>query len=78
VQQLKWLFFLDLSMVDRRSHDDLRKVYLHLKAPRFDLHRQQPVALAGVHRRRRGREAAEACRRPEGRYMSVEFDSEAA
>jgi hypothetical protein len=36
---LKWLFFLDLSMVDRRLHDDLRKIYLHLKAPRFDLHR---------------------------------------
>jgi hypothetical protein len=32
-------FFLDLSMVDRRLHDDLRKIYLHLKAPRFDLHR---------------------------------------
>jgi hypothetical protein len=30
---------LDLSMVDRRLHDDLRKIYLHLKAPRFDLHR---------------------------------------
>ena len=26
-------------MVDRRLHDDLRKIYLHLKAPRFDLHR---------------------------------------
>jgi hypothetical protein len=39
VFELKWLFFLDLSMVDRRSHDDLRKIYLHLKAPRFDLHR---------------------------------------
>jgi hypothetical protein len=39
--ELKRLFFLDLSMVDRRLHDDLRKIYLHLKAPRFDLHRQQ-------------------------------------
>jgi hypothetical protein len=39
VFELKWLFFLDLSMVDRRLHDDLRKIYLHLKAPRFDLHR---------------------------------------
>jgi hypothetical protein len=28
-----------LTMVDRRLHDDLRKIYLHLKAPRFDLHR---------------------------------------
>jgi hypothetical protein len=27
-------------MVDRRLHDDLRKIYLDLKAPRFDLHRQ--------------------------------------
>jgi hypothetical protein len=29
------LFFLDLSMVDRRLHDDLRlrKIYSHLKAP---------------------------------------------
>jgi hypothetical protein len=26
-------------MVDRRLHDDPRKTYLHLKAPRFDLHR---------------------------------------
>jgi hypothetical protein len=26
-------------MVDRLLHDDLRKIYLHLKAPRFDLHR---------------------------------------
>jgi hypothetical protein len=24
--RLKWLFFLDLSMVDRRLHDDLRKI----------------------------------------------------
>jgi hypothetical protein len=39
VFELKWLFFLDLSIVDRRLHDDLRKIYLHLKAPRFDLHR---------------------------------------
>jgi hypothetical protein len=36
--ELKWLFFLDLSMVDRRLHDDLRKIYLRLRAPRFDLH----------------------------------------
>jgi hypothetical protein len=28
-----------MSMVDRRLHDDLRKIYLHLKAPRFDLRR---------------------------------------
>jgi hypothetical protein len=39
VFELKWPFFLDLSMVDRRLHDDLRKIHLHLKAPRFDLHR---------------------------------------
>jgi hypothetical protein len=26
-------------MVDRRLHDDPRKIYLHLKAPRLDLHR---------------------------------------
>jgi hypothetical protein len=36
---LKRPFFLDLSMVDRRLHDDLRRIYLHLKAPRFDLRR---------------------------------------
>jgi hypothetical protein len=30
----KWLFLLDLSMVDRR----IRKKYLNLKAPRFDVH----------------------------------------
>jgi hypothetical protein len=37
----RWVlpFFLDLSMVDRRLHNDLRKLYLYLKAPRFDLHR---------------------------------------
>jgi hypothetical protein len=34
-----WTLCLDLSMVDRRLHDDLRKVFLDLKAPRFDLHR---------------------------------------
>jgi hypothetical protein len=44
VFELKWLFFLDLSMVDRRLHDDLRKIYLHLKAPRFDLHRTPVTA----------------------------------
>jgi hypothetical protein len=38
VVDLKWLFFLDLSMVDRRLRDDLRKICLLLKAPRFDLH----------------------------------------
>jgi hypothetical protein len=43
VFELKWLFFLDLSIVDRRLHDDLRKIYLHLKAPRFDLHRHSTV-----------------------------------
>ncbi len=32
-------FFLDLSTVDRRLHDDLRKIFLHLEAPRFDLYR---------------------------------------
>jgi hypothetical protein len=32
-------------MVDRRLHDDLRKIYLHLKAPRFDLHRTQSDGL---------------------------------
>jgi hypothetical protein len=32
-----------LPMVDRRLHDDLRKIYLHLKAPRFDLHRRVRV-----------------------------------
>ena len=37
--ELKRLFFLDLSMADRRLHDDLRKIYSHLKAQRFDLHR---------------------------------------
>jgi hypothetical protein len=26
-------------VVDRRLHDDLRKTYLHVRAPRFDLHR---------------------------------------
>ena len=29
-------------MVDRRLHDDLRTVYLHVDAPRFDLHRPAP------------------------------------
>ena len=29
VFELKWLFFLDLSVVDRRLHDDLRKICLH-------------------------------------------------
>jgi hypothetical protein len=43
VFELKWLSFLDLSMVDRRLHDDLRKIYLRLKAPRFDLHRPNTV-----------------------------------
>jgi hypothetical protein len=38
--ELKWLFFLDLSMVDRLLHDDLRTICLHWKAPRFNLHRQ--------------------------------------
>jgi hypothetical protein len=28
-------------VVDRRLHDDLRKTYLHVRAPRFDLHRLQ-------------------------------------
>ncbi len=36
-QRMKRRFFLDLSMVDRRLHDDLREIYSHLKAPRFDL-----------------------------------------
>jgi hypothetical protein len=31
-------------MVDRRLHDDLRKIYLHLKAPRFDLHGPYPLS----------------------------------
>jgi hypothetical protein len=39
VFESKRLFFLDLSMVDRLLHDDPRKIYSHLKAPRFDLHR---------------------------------------
>jgi hypothetical protein len=38
VFELKWLFFLDLSMVDRLLHEDLRKIYFNLKAPRFKLH----------------------------------------
>jgi hypothetical protein len=33
------LKLLDLSMAYRLLHDDLRKIYLHLKAPSFDLHR---------------------------------------
>ena len=40
VFELKWLFFLDLSMVDRRLHDDLRDFYMHLKAPCLDRRRQ--------------------------------------
>jgi hypothetical protein len=32
-----------ISMVDRRLHDDLRKVYSHLKAPLFDPH-QPPTS----------------------------------
>jgi hypothetical protein len=40
VFELNWLFFLDLGMVDRRLHDDLREICEHLKAPRFDLHRR--------------------------------------
>jgi hypothetical protein len=46
VFELKWLFLLDVSMVYRRLHDGLRKIYLHLKAPRFDLrrpHRKLPT-----------------------------------
>ena len=39
VFELKRPFFLDLSVVDRRSHDDLRKIYSHSKAPRFHLRR---------------------------------------
>jgi hypothetical protein len=31
-------------MADRRLHHDLRKIYLHLKAPRFDLHRPARAA----------------------------------
>jgi hypothetical protein len=46
VFELKWLFFLDLGMVDRRLHDDLRKIYLRLKAPRFDLHRPDGASLS--------------------------------
>jgi hypothetical protein len=37
-------FFLDLSMVNRRLHDDLRKIYLHMTAPRFDL-RRRPASI---------------------------------
>jgi hypothetical protein len=55
--ELKWLFLLDLSMVDRRLHDDLRKIYLLLKAPRFDLHRQGD-AYTHVHARTFGQENA--------------------
>ena len=56
---LKWLFFLlDLSMVDRQLHDDLQKIYLHLKAPRFDLHRPTLRAAAGAHAQRAGLAAA--------------------
>jgi hypothetical protein len=39
-------------MVDRRLHDDLLKIYLHLKAPRFDLHRSL-VGSAGKDPQRR-------------------------
>jgi hypothetical protein len=44
VFELKWLFFW--SMVDRRLRDDLREIYLHLRVPRFDLHRPSPPAVA--------------------------------
>jgi hypothetical protein len=48
VFELKWLSFLVLSRVDRRLHDDLRKIHSHLTAPRFDLHRRlQPFKGAG-------------------------------
>jgi hypothetical protein len=35
-----------MSMVDRRLHDDLRKIYLRLKAPRFDLQRRDRASRA--------------------------------
>jgi hypothetical protein len=35
-------------MVDRQLYDDLRKLYLHLKAPRFDLHRLHARAPSSV------------------------------
>ena len=41
-------------MVDRRLHDDLRKIYLHLKAPRFDLHRRGVRWRRAARRARRG------------------------
>jgi hypothetical protein len=47
-------FFLDLSVVDRRLHDDLRKIYLHLKAPRFDLHRPHYGERGGKRRLKAG------------------------
>jgi hypothetical protein len=46
VLELKRLFFLELSMVDRLLNDHLRRIYLHLKAPRFDLHRSAHLSPA--------------------------------
>jgi hypothetical protein len=34
------------SMVERRSHDDPRRIYSHLKAPRLDLHRPVTRSIA--------------------------------
>jgi hypothetical protein len=35
VFELERLLFLDLSMVDRRLHDDLRKIYLRFESSAF-------------------------------------------
>jgi hypothetical protein len=53
VFELKWLFLLDFS----RLHDGLRKIYLLLKAPRFDPHRRlsAPWRLSGASPRRKPR-----------------------
>ncbi len=48
VFESKRLFSLDLSLVDRRLRDDLRAIYLRLKAPRFDPHRAGLEGMLGA------------------------------
>jgi hypothetical protein len=57
VHELKRLLFLDLSMVDRRLHDDLRKIFLRFESSAFRSPSTARVALVPLCGRRPGTSA---------------------